>query len=108
MNQITLKVIPAIAVGCTVVLKPSEIAPMSAMLFAEFVDQAGLPKGVFNLVNGEGPVVGEALSQHPEVDMMSFTGSTRAGTAVSARGSSNRKTRFAGAWRQIAQYRLRR
>ncbi|AOG54392.1 MULTISPECIES: aldehyde dehydrogenase family protein [Brucella] len=83
MNQITLKVIPAIAVGCTVVLKPSEIAPMSAMLFAEFVDQAGLPKGVFNLVNGEGPVVGEALSQHPEVDMMSFTGSTRAGTAVS-------------------------
>lgn len=83
MNQISLKVIPAIAVGCTVVLKPSEIAPMSAMLFAEFVDQAGLPKGVFNLVNGEGPVVGEALSQHPDVDMMSFTGSTRAGTAVS-------------------------
>ncbi|MGU3398935.1 aldehyde dehydrogenase family protein [Brucellaceae bacterium D45D] len=83
MNQISLKVIPALAVGCTVVLKPSEIAPMSAMLFAEFVDEAGLPKGVFNLVNGEGPVVGEALSQHPEVDMMSFTGSTRAGTAVS-------------------------
>ena len=83
MNQIALKVIPAIAVGCTVVLKPSEIAPMSALLFAEFVDQAGLPKGVFNLVNGEGPVVGEALSQHPDVDMMSFTGSTRAGTAVS-------------------------
>ena len=83
MNQIALKVIPAIAVGCTVVLKPSEIAPMSAMLFAEFVDAAGLPKGVFNLVNGEGPVVGEALSQHPDVDMMSFTGSTRAGTAVS-------------------------
>ncbi|MBR7654118.1 aldehyde dehydrogenase family protein [Brucella oryzae] len=83
MNQIALKVIPALAVGCTVVLKPSEIAPMSAMLFAEFVDQAGFPKGVFNLVNGEGPVVGEALSQHPDVDMMSFTGSTRAGTAVS-------------------------
>ncbi|WP_343314848.1 aldehyde dehydrogenase family protein [Brucella sp. BE17] len=83
MNQIALKVIPALSVGCTVVLKPSEIAPMSAMLFAEFVDEAGLPKGVFNLVNGEGPVVGEALSQHPEVDMMSFTGSTRAGTAVS-------------------------
>ncbi len=83
MNQIALKVIPALAVGCTVVLKPSEIAPMSAMLFAEFVDQAGLPKGVFNLVNGEGPVAGEALSQHPDVDMMSFTGSTRAGTAVS-------------------------
>lgn len=83
MNQIALKVVPALAVGCTVVLKPSEIAPMSAMLFAEFVDQAGFPKGVFNLVNGEGPVVGEALSQHPDVDMMSFTGSTRAGTAVS-------------------------
>ncbi|WP_043062853.1 aldehyde dehydrogenase family protein [Brucella anthropi] len=83
MNQIALKVIPALAVGCTVVLKPSEIAPMSAMLFAEFVDQAGFPKGVFNLVNGEGTVVGEALSQHPDVDMMSFTGSTRAGTAVS-------------------------
>ncbi len=83
MNQIALKVIPALAVGCTVVLKPSEIAPMSAMLFAEFVDQAGFPKGVFNLVNGEGTVVGEALSQHTDVDMMSFTGSTRAGTAVS-------------------------
>ncbi len=83
MNQIALKVVPAIAVGCTVVLKPSEIAPLSAMLFAEFVDEAGLPKGVFNLVNGEGIVVGEALSGHPEVDMMSFTGSTRAGTAVS-------------------------
>lgn len=83
MNQIALKVIPALAVGCTVILKPSEIAPMSAMLFAEFVDEAGFPQGVFNLVNGEGAVVGEALSQHPDVDMMSFTGSTRAGTAVS-------------------------
>nr|WP_121994529.1 MULTISPECIES: aldehyde dehydrogenase family protein [unclassified Ochrobactrum] len=83
MNQIALKVIPALAVGCTVILKPSEIAPMSAMLFAEFVDEAGFPKGVFNLVNGEGAVVGEVLSQHPDVDMMSFTGSTRAGTAVS-------------------------
>jgi aldehyde dehydrogenase (NAD+) len=83
MNQISLKVIPAIAVGCTVVLKPSEIAPMSAMLFAEFVDEAGLPAGVFNLVNGEGTVVGAALSGHSDIDMMSFTGSTRAGTAVS-------------------------
>src|SRR5690606_25129538 len=83
MNQIALKVIPALAVGCTVILKPSEIAPMSAMLFAEFVDEAGFPQGVFNLDNGEGAVVGEALSQHPDVDMMSFTGSTRAGTAVS-------------------------
>ncbi|SDN03454.1 aldehyde dehydrogenase family protein [Ensifer sp. YR511] len=83
MNQISLKVLPAIAVGCTVVLKPSEIAPMSAMLFAEFVHEAGIPAGVFNLVNGEGTVVGEALSNHPDIDMMSFTGSTRAGIAVS-------------------------
>lgn len=83
MNQIALKVIPAIAVGCTVILKPSEIAPMSAMLFAEFVHQAGIPAGVFNLVNGEGAVVGEAMSSHPDIDMMSFTGSTRAGIAVS-------------------------
>ena len=91
MNQIVLKVIPAIAVGCTVVLKPSEIAPMSAMLFADFIDRAGLPKGVFNLVNGEGAVVGEALSSHPGIDMMSFTGSTRAGTAVSRAAASTVK-----------------
>lgn len=83
MNQVTLKVLPAIAVGCTVVLKPSEVAPMSSLLFAEILHEAGLPPGVFNLVNGEGTVVGEALSSHPDVDMMSFTGSTRAGIAVS-------------------------
>lgn len=83
INQIALKVIPALIVGCTVVLKPSEIAPMSALLFAEFVDKAGFPKGVFNLVNGDGITTGEALSNHPQVDMMSFTGSTRAGIAVS-------------------------
>ncbi|KAB2729209.1 aldehyde dehydrogenase family protein [Brucella intermedia] len=88
MNQIALKVVPAIAVGCTVVLKPSEIAPMSAMLFAEILHEAGLPKGVFNLVNGEGLVVGEAMSRHADIDMMSFTGSTRAGTAV-ARGAAD-------------------
>lgn len=82
MNQVTLKVIPALAAGCTVVLKPSEIAPLSAMLFAEIVDEVGLPKGVFNLVNGDGPTVGEAMSRHPGIDMMSFTGSTRAGIAV--------------------------
>ncbi|TQV75782.1 aldehyde dehydrogenase family protein [Denitrobaculum tricleocarpae] len=82
MNQIALKVVPALAVGCTVILKPSEIAPMSGILFAEMVDEAGFPAGVFNLVNGEGPVVGEAMSRHPGIDMMSFTGSTRAGTAV--------------------------
>ena len=83
VNQIALKVIPALAVGCTCVLKPSEIAPLSAMVFAEMVDEAGFPKGVFNLVNGEGTVVGEAMSRHPGIDMMSFTGSTRAGAAVS-------------------------
>ncbi len=83
MNQIALKVVPALAVGCTVILKPSEIAPMSALLFAEMIDEAGFPAGVFNLVNGDGPSVGEAMSSHPDIDMMSFTGSTRAGIAVS-------------------------
>jgi len=82
MNQVTLKVVPALAAGCTVVLKPSEVAPLSAMLFAEIVDEVGFPKGVFNLVNGDGPTVGEAMSRHPGIDMMSFTGSTRAGVAV--------------------------
>ena len=82
INQITCKVAPALAAGCTMVLKPSEIAPMSAMLFAEILDEAGVPPGVFNLVNGDGPTVGEAMSAHPGIDMMSFTGSTRAGIAV--------------------------
>ncbi|MEC8199460.1 MAG: aldehyde dehydrogenase family protein, partial [Pseudomonadota bacterium] len=82
MNQVTLKVVPALGAGCTVVLKPSEIAPMSSMLFAEFIDAAGFPPGIFNLVNGDGPGVGEAMSSHPGIDMMSFTGSTRAGIAV--------------------------
>ncbi|MCX7643857.1 MAG: aldehyde dehydrogenase family protein [Rhodobacteraceae bacterium] len=82
MNQVTLKVIPAMLVGCTMVLKPSEIAPLSSLLFAEFVDEAGFPKGVFNLVNGDGAGVGTQLSRHPDVDMISFTGSTRAGIAI--------------------------
>ena len=82
MNQIALKVIPALAVGCTCVLKPSEIAPLSALLFAEMIHQAGFPPGVFNLVNGDGPGVGTQLSSHEVVDMVSFTGSTRAGAAV--------------------------
>ena len=82
MNQVTLKVIPAVAVGCSVVLKPSEIAPMSSLLFAEMMHEAGFPNGVFNLVNGDGPTVGEAMSSHPDIDMVSFTGSTRAGVAV--------------------------
>ncbi|HEX7390601.1 MAG TPA: aldehyde dehydrogenase family protein [Acidiphilium sp.] len=82
MNQVTLKVVPAVAVGCTVILKPSEIAPISSMLFAEMMDEAGFPKGVFNLVNGDGAGVGEAMSGHPDIDMISFTGSTRAGRAI--------------------------
>ncbi|MEW9919898.1 aldehyde dehydrogenase family protein [Marimonas sp. MJW-29] len=83
MNQIVLKVVPAIAAGCTVVLKPSEVAPLSGHLFAEFMDEAGFPAGVFNLVNGDGAGVGTQLSSHPDVDMVSFTGSTRAGIAIS-------------------------
>ncbi len=83
MNQIVLKAIPAMAVGCTVILKPSEIAPLSGLLFADFCDQAGFPKGVFNVVNGDGMGVGTQLSTHPDVDMVSFTGSSRAGIAIS-------------------------
>jgi aldehyde dehydrogenase (NAD+) len=83
MNQVTLKVVPALLAGCTMVLKPSEIAPLSSMLFAEFVDEAGIPAGVFNLVNGDGAGVGTRLSSHPDVEMISFTGSTRAGKAIS-------------------------
>ncbi|MCK1642330.1 aldehyde dehydrogenase family protein [Bradyrhizobium sp. 157] len=82
LNQVASKVAPALATGCTVVLKPSEIAPLSAMLFAEIVDGAGVPAGVFNLVNGDGPTVGEAIAAHPEIDMVSFTGSTTAGVRV--------------------------
>ena len=82
LNQIAVKVAPALAAGCTMVLKPSEIAPFSAVLFAEILHEAGVPAGVFNLINGDGPTVGEALSSHPDIAMVSFTGSTRAGVAV--------------------------
>ncbi len=82
MNQVTLKVIPAILAGNTAILKPSEIAPLSSLLFAEIIHEAGVPKGVFNLVNGDGAGVGTQLSKHPDVDMISFTGSTRAGIAI--------------------------
>lgn len=82
MNQVTSKVAPALAAGCTMVLKPSELAPLSAYLFAQIVDEAGVPPGVFNLVNGDGPTVGAALAAHPDLAMVSFTGSTRAGIAV--------------------------
>src|SRR5215813_8479080 len=83
LNQITLKVAPALAAGCTVVLKPSEVAPFNAFILAEEIEKAGLPKGVFNLVTGLGPTAGEALVKHPQVDMISFTGSTRAGKRIS-------------------------
>ena len=82
MNQIVCKVAPALAAGCTMVLKPSELAPLSAHLFAQILDEAGVPPGVFNLVNGDGPTVGSAIVSHPDVAMVSFTGSTRAGVAV--------------------------
>ncbi len=83
INQITLKVIPALATGCTMILKPSEIAPLSGMLFAEIIDQAGFPPGVFNLINGDGNGIGTDISSHPDIDMISFTGSTRAGKLIS-------------------------
>ncbi|EHS49868.1 Aldehyde Dehydrogenase [Rhizobium sp. PDO1-076] len=82
LNQIVCKVAPAIAAGCTVVLKPSEIAPISGIIFAEVIEAAGTPKGVFNMVNGNGPDVGQVMAGHPDVDMVSFTGSTRAGIIV--------------------------
>ncbi|RZO89933.1 MAG: aldehyde dehydrogenase family protein [alpha proteobacterium HIMB59] len=82
INQIALKVIPALAVGCTMILKPSEIAPLSGILFTEMIDEAGFPPGVFNLINGNGEGVGNAISSHPDIDMVSFTGSTRAGRLI--------------------------
>ncbi len=94
INQISCKVAPALAAGCTMVLKPSEVAPLNAILWAEVMDEAGVPPGVFNLINGDGPTVGEAMSSHPGIDMMSFTGSTRAGVAV-AKASADTVKRVA-------------
>ena len=91
INQVNLKVIPALAAGCTVVLKPSEIAPLSSMLLAEMMHDAGFPKGVFNLVNGDGAVTGDALTSHPDIDMISFTGSTRAGALISQNAAKDFK-----------------
>ena len=91
MNQIVLKAVPAMAVGCTMVLKPSEISPLSGILFADFVHEAGFPAGVFNMVNGDGPGVGSQLSAHPEVDMVSFTGSSRAGKLISVAAAETLK-----------------
>src|SRR6478752_7174411 len=91
LNQIAAKVAPALAAGCTVVLKPSEIVPLNAFILAEVVEAAGLPAGVFNMVTGTGPEVGEAIAAHPGVDMVSFTGSTRAGKRVSELASASVK-----------------
>ncbi len=91
INQITCKVCPAIAAGCTMVLKPSEIAPLDAIIFAEVMHAAGVPPGVFNLVNGDGPGVGTAMSEHPDIDMISFTGSTRAGILIAKAGADTIK-----------------
>ena len=91
INQIALKVIPAFATGCTMILKPSEIAPISAMLFAEMIDEAGFPPGVFNLVNGNGDGVGTDMSSHTDIDMISFTGSTRAGKLISKNAANTIK-----------------
>ena len=82
INQISCKVAPALAAGCTMVLKPSEVAPLSAIIFTEILDEANVPAGVYNMIHGDGPTVGEAMSKHPNIDMMSFTGSTRAGISV--------------------------
>src|SRR5205807_1843005 len=87
LNQIACKVAPALADGCTMILKPSEFTPTSALIFAEILHEAGVPKGVFNLVNGLGPEVGAAMSEHPDIDMISFTGSTRAGVDVAKRAA---------------------
>jgi aldehyde dehydrogenase (NAD+) len=91
MNQVAAKVIPALAAGCTMVLKPSEYSPFSAIIWARVMQEAGVPKGVFNLINGEGATVGAALSSHREVDMVSFTGSTRAGTEVAKSAAASVK-----------------
>ena len=91
MNQVCLKVIPALASGCTMVLKPSEIAPLSSMILAEIIDEANFPKGVFNLVNGDGATTGEELTRHPNIDMISFTGSTRAGALISQNAAKDFK-----------------
>ena len=91
MNQVCLKVIPALAAGCTMVLKPSELAPLSAIVLAELIDEAKFPKGVFNLVNGDGATTGDALTSHPDVNMISFTGSTRAGALISQNAAKDFK-----------------
>lgn len=91
LNQVAVKVAPALAAGCTMVLKPSELAPFDAMILAEIIDAAGVPAGVFNLVNGDGPTVGSAMASHPDISMVSFTGSTRAGVDVAEKAAPSVK-----------------
>ena len=91
MNQTCLKVMPALASGCTMILKPSEVAPLSAMILTEIIDEAGFPPGVFNLVNGDGATTGDALTSHPDINMISFTGSTRAGALISQNAAKDFK-----------------
>ena len=91
MNQVCLKVIPALAAGCTMILKPSELAPLSSIVLAELIDEAKFPNGVFNLVNGDGATTGDALTSHPDVNMISFTGSTRAGALISQNAAKDFK-----------------
>ena len=91
MNQVCLKVIPALAAGCTMILKPSELAPLSSMILAEIIDEAKFPAGVFNLVNGDGATTGDALTSHPDINMISFTGSTRAGALISQNAAKDFK-----------------
>ena len=91
INQVNLKVIPALASACTVVLKPSEIAPLSSMLLAEMIDEVKFPPGVFNLINGDGEITGDVLTSHPDIDMISFTGSTRAGALISKNAAKDFK-----------------
>ena len=91
MNQVCLKVIPAIASGCTMVLKPSELAPLSSMILAELIDETKFPSGVFNLINGDGALTGDSLTRHPDINMISFTGSTRAGVLISQNAASDFK-----------------
>ena len=104
LHQIAAKVAPALAAGCTIVLKPTEIAPLNAYILAEIIHEAGLPAGVFNLVMGTGPVVGEAIAAHPLVDMVSFTGSTRAGKRVSELAVPSVKAGLAGTGGEVSQY----
>ena len=108
LNQIGAKVAYALAAGCTVVLKPSEVAPVNAFILAEIMDELGFPPGVFNLVTGLGPVVGEALAAHPDVDMVSFTGSTRAGRRVSELAAPTDQEGRARARGQVTQRAARR